>query len=147
MEDTNKYQISFGTNELAEQRSYWAKVVEDQIASGMGAEKFCELHQVNFTKFHYWKYSKIRPSCIGAAAKKNPKIVRKCRDKKINKFIALQISPDQAIVNQQAQNITADRSSKAIEVIFKNGHKIMVPETITEVNLSVLIKVVGELPC
>lgn len=145
--EENPYQFPENFNGVAKEREFWAEMVADQLASGMGAENFCKENKLNFSKFHYWKYSKIRPDSIGAAANKNPKIIRQCQDKKINKFISLQISPDQAIVNQQAKNITVDRSSEAIEVIFKNGHKIIVPETITGVNLSLLIKVIGELLC
>lgn len=145
--EESRYQVPKNFSNVAEERTFWAKIIADQLASGMGSEKFCKQQQVNFSKFHYWKYAKVRPDCIGAATNKTTKLVKQCQDKKINKFVSLQISPKQAVVNnQQTQNNTV-RSSETIEVIFKNGHKIIVPEAITSDNLSLLIKAVGELQC
>lgn len=143
--EEKRYQVPENFSGVAEEREFWVKIVADQVASGIGAETFCEQHKLNFSRYHYWKYRKIRPDYIGTIAKKNPKIKRACQDKKVNKFIALQISPEPASIKQQTRNMLADRDSKTLEILFKNGHKIIVSEAIIEIN--VLIKAVGELGC
>ncbi|EKD46032.1 MAG: hypothetical protein ACD_69C00041G0003 [uncultured bacterium] len=143
MEDTNRYQIPSSFNGIAEQRNFWTKIVEDQIASGMGAEKFCEQHQITFTKFHYWKYSKIRPDCI--SSNENNKTKNQCQNRDVAKFVSLKIAPGKRTINHQEINGIAEQNTKLIEIIFKNGHKIIWPSVISDTNLLLLIKAVGEL--
>lgn len=144
--EENRYQLPENFTDSVEEQRFWRKVVADQVESRLGNKKFCEQHKLSFIKFRYWKYSKIRPDCIDAG-NKTAKVLKQYPGKKVNKFISLQISPEGGIVNQAAQNIIVGKSSREIEVIFKNGHKIKLPEGITENNLALLIREVGELRC
>lgn len=139
----NLYQIPSESCDDAEQRIFWAKVTADQIASGMGAEKFCQHHQVNFSKFHYWKYSKIRLLSNNTSSGKQEK--RK-RDKSSAKFIPLQITTD-IPSNKCHKKEVVSSQAKEVVVIFKNGHKIILPLVVSETNLSLLVEIVGGLQC
>lgn len=136
----NTYQIPSKSCNDKEKKSFWTKVVTDQIASHMGAEKFCQQYQLNFSSFHYWKYSKIK--LLTNNANNLSKHKNRQRDKDIAKFIPLQITP-----NGDCKNEVIDRQSKEVVIIFENGRKIVIPLVISETNLLLLIKAVGALLC
>jgi hypothetical protein len=140
----NRYQIPSISCDEVEQQNFWAKVVADQIASGMGAEKFCQRHQINFSTFHYRKYKKTNSSCVLSKDSIRPK--SKQRDKDVSKFISLQVAADIPSNGCHKEN-TIDVQDKKIEIVFKNGHKVILPLVISETNLSLLIKIIGGLQC
>lgn len=37
----------------------WSRLVADQLASGLGQDRFCRERQVHPGRFHYWKYTKL----------------------------------------------------------------------------------------
>jgi hypothetical protein len=136
----NTYQAPSESCNDKEKKSFWVKVVTDQIASQMGAEKFCQQHQLNFSSFHYWKYRKFK--LLTNNSNNFSKNRNRKRNKDIAKFIPLEITPDGSHKNQ-----IVDIQSKEVVIIFKNGRKIIIPLVITEPNLLLLIKTVGELLC
>jgi len=138
------YQIPSESCDDSEQRIFWAKVAADQIASGMGAEKFCQYHQVNFSKFHYWKYSKIRLLSNGTGS--ISKQENRKHDKDPAKFIPLQIATD-APSNRCHKNEAISSQVKEVVIVFKNGHKIILPLVVSKTNLSLLVEIVGGLQC
>jgi hypothetical protein len=140
----NTYQIPSNFCSDAEQQAFWAKVVADQIASGMGSEKFCRHHQINFSTFHYRKYKKNNSSYV--LSKNNIKPKSEQRDKDVSKFISLQVATD-IPSNMCHKENAVDAQDKKIEIVFKNGHKVILPLVISETNLSLLIKIIGGLQC
>jgi len=140
----NIYQIPSNFCNDVEQQKFWAKVVDNQIASGMGAEKFCQRHQINFSKFHYWKYSKIKPNFSQSNSINKQK--NKQPDKDVAKFISLQVAADIPSNGYHKEN-AVDAQDKKVEIVFKNGHKVILPLMISETNLSLLIKIIGGLQC
>ena len=42
--------------------AYWAKILNEQKASGLGVKAFCELHGINENSYFYWQknYAKQR---------------------------------------------------------------------------------------
>lgn len=138
------YQIPSESCDEAEQRGFWAKVIADQIASCKGAEKFCQQHQLNFSAFHYWKYSKIR--LLTNDTNHISKQKNRQHDKDATKFVQLQVAVDTPS-NEYHKNETVGGQAKEIVIIFKNGHKIILPLAPSEANLLLLIKTVGSLQC
>jgi hypothetical protein len=149
----NIYQIPAESCDEAEQRIFWTKVVNDQITSSLGAEKFCERYQVDFSKFHYWKYVKIRLNLSPNPNSniKHPKNKRCNKD--ASKFISLQIAnapPDissDTPSNDPRKEAAIHSQDKKIEIVFKNNHRMILPPAISETNLLLLIKTLGELQC
>jgi hypothetical protein len=140
MEGSNIYQVPSKFHNEAKQRSFWIKVICDQIASGIGAEKFCKQHQINLSKFSYWKYSKIRPD--GVCGHTTNKMNNPQDDKDQTKFISLQIATDKTPIDCPKAD---DRSSEVLEIIFKNGNKVILPAMLLETNLLLLVQAVGGL--
>ena len=140
----NIYQIPSGFCNDTEQRNFWVKVVGDQEASGLGAKTFCQQHQINFSKFHYWKYCKIKPDFCNSNVISKPR--KKQHDKEVAKFISLQIADDMPS-NDQPKDAAINVQDKKVEIVFKNGHKIILPLIIFEANLLLLIKTLGGSPC
>ena len=140
----NKYQIPSGSCDEIEQQNFWSKVVDDQIASGMGAERFCQHHQINFSTFHYRKYKKAKANCLLSKNVIRPK--DKQHNKNVAKFISLQVAAD-VPSNESHKEGAADIQNEKVEIAFKNGHKIILPLVISEANLLLLIKTIGELRC
>jgi hypothetical protein len=140
----NIYQIPSNFRSDTERQIFWAKVVADQIASGMGAERFCQQHQINFSKFHYWKYYKIKPDFSHSNSISKPK--SKQYDKGAAKFISLQVAAD-IPSNEHPKDGIVDVQDKKVEILFKNGHKMILPLVISETNLLLLVKIVGGLQC
>ncbi len=139
----NLYQFPSESCDDIEQRNFWAKVVDDQIASGMGAKRFCQQHQINHSKFHYWKYNKIKSTFDHS---KSIKTKNKQPDKDIAKFISLQIAKDKPFKEHQKESAISDQN-KIVEIVFKNRHKIILPLPVSATNLSLLIKTVAGLEC
>ncbi|CAL7961852.1 conserved hypothetical protein [Gammaproteobacteria bacterium] len=139
------YQIPAESCDVIELQKFWTRVAGDQMASGMGAERFCQQHQINFSKFHYWKYRKVKPNSSHDSGISNPK--DRQDDKDVAKFISLQVAVDKSSNECQEERITANHEDRAVEIVFKNGHKIILPLVISEANLSLLIKTVGGLQC
>lgn len=140
----NRYQIPSGSCDEVEQQNFWSKVVDDQIASGMGAERFCQHYQINFSSFHYRKYKKIKANCILSKNAIKPK--NKQCDKDSAKFISLQVAAD-IPSNEHHKDGIVDAQDKKVEILFKNGHKIILPLVISETNLLLLIKTIDGLQC
>jgi hypothetical protein len=140
----NRYQIPSISCDEAVQQNFWAKVVADQIASGMGAEKFCQRHQINFSTFHYRKYKKTHSSCVLSKNSIRPKSEQ--RDKNVAKFISLQVAADIPSSDHYKEKVI-DAQDKKVEIVFKNGHKVILPLVISETNLLLLIKTIGGLQC
>lgn len=141
----NRYQIPSGSCDEIERQNFWAKAFADQIASGMGAERFCQHHQINFSAFHYRKYKKTKANCILSKNPIRPKSKQQ-DDKDVAKFVSLQIAAD-IPSNEYHKDGTVDIQDKKVEILFKNGHKMILPLAISETNLLLLIKIVGGLQC
>ena len=140
----NIYQIPSKFCSDSERQNFWAKVIADQIASGMGSERFCQHHQINFSAFHYRKYKKAKANCILSKNTIRPK--NKQCDKDTAKFISLQIAAD-IPSNEHHKDAAINVQDKKVEIIFKNGHKMILPLVISETNLLLVIKILGGLQC
>ena len=46
-----------------EQRTYWQKIVDEQIASGLSAPVFCQEHNLKVSQFYRWrrKFQNLSP--------------------------------------------------------------------------------------
>ena len=132
------YQVPQKFRDKHEEQNFWLKAITDQIASNVGAEKFCQKHQINFSTFTYWKYKKKEFS-----SKINNDIIKaknKQSDKDVARFIALQVADD---VQSKEKDINAQ--DKKTEIVFKNGHKMILSSATFETNLLLLVKVIGGL--
>lgn len=149
------YQTPSESCDASELQNFWIKVVDDQIASGMGAERFCQQYQINFSQFHYWKYSKIKPN--SSRSNGASQLRSKQHDKDAVKFVSLQIANVPADVSSDKAEDTPsndlhkedaiDSQDQKIEIVFKNSHRVILPSVISGTNLVLLIKTVGELQC
>jgi len=140
----NIYQAPSESCNVVELQNFWAKAVDDQITSGIGAERFCQQHQINFSQFHYWKYSKIKPNSSSNNGVSQPR--SKQHDKDAAKFIPLQIAANVSSNDLNTED-AVDSQDKKIEIVFKNNHRMILPPTVSETSLLLLIKAVGELRC
>lgn len=130
----SRYQIPTKPCSKAEVHAFWSKVVADQISSKIDMQKFCNQHQLKFTSLRYWKYT----SKIGKVVCKE---VKKGKGIESTKFVPLQIASASNIESK------ANNEFKEIKLIFNNGHKLVLSQTISEANLSMIIKMVAVLPC
>lgn len=127
---------------VVEQQSFWSKVIANQKTSGLSIKRFCKQHQISFSTFTYWKYkknkldSKLANSIIRAKNKQS--------DKKVAKFISLQVASD-IPSNEKHKKGAVDAEDGKIEFVFKNGNKMTLSLIISDTNLLSLIKSVGGL--
>jgi hypothetical protein len=138
------YQIPQKFSDDVEQKNFWLKLIVDQKASGLSIKKFCEQHQISFSTFSYWKYRKNKP---GSSVNNNISISKaknKQADKDIAKFIPIQVTTGVPPARNH-QEAVVDCRDRKIEIAFKNGHKIILPLVISDTNLLLFIKAVGEL--
>jgi hypothetical protein len=140
----NVYKTPSESCDVTKLQNFWANVADDQIASGIGAEKFCQQHQINFSQFHYWKYRKIKPNFSNGNDISKPR--KKQGNKDAAKFISLQIAAD-IPSNENLKDRIVDVQDKTVEILFKNGHKMILPLAISETNLLLLIKIVAGQQC
>ena len=111
----------------SEPHEFWSKVVADQIKSKMSMSSFCKLHQLKYSTFNYWKYA----AKIGRKICKDAKEPGKCQPK----FIPLRITPIATSIENKPAN--------EIKLIFNNGHQLILPQTLSEANLVMIIKAVS----
>ncbi len=113
-----------------EHRGFWSRVLADQKASGIGMRNFCQQHQLNFSRFAYWKY-------------------KKKKIKSANKLVPLQITSDlpAPVKEYPKDKVVIDDEAVGTEIVFKNGHKLILSSTTEETNLLSIIKMVAELQC
>jgi hypothetical protein len=132
----SQYQMPTKPCSKAKIHDFWSKIIADQISSEMDMQRFCSQHQLKFTSLRYWKYT----SKIGKAICKN---ARKGNSIEPARFIPLQITN---IANDTASKTNSE--FREVQLIFNNGHRLILPIVISEANLSMIIKVVAAvLPC
>ena len=145
----NKYKILSESCSDKERQAFWSVVISDQITSKMEMKIFCHKYQLRFSRFLYWKYKKKTTKAIYKRAKKfSVSKNNKCLDR----FIPIQVAtalatkrdPESGIISNEA--ITKETSVE-INILFKNGHKLILPSTIKESELLSIIKIAAELPC
>jgi hypothetical protein len=136
------YQLPSKSCDNVEHRNFWLKVIADQKASSLGTKIFCEQHQINFSTFTYWKYKKNKS--YSSLNNNISEAKNKQLGKDVPKFIPLQIAAD-IPSTESHQEGTVDTQNRKIEIIFNNGHKIILPLVISDTNLLLLIRAVGGL--
>ena len=144
MQTTYQVPVKFCTN--AERRMFWCKILADQNTSGMSMKKFCRLHQLKYSTFKGYKYRKQNAeNTIDDIENNNVK-----RKSNTAKFIPLQITNDALISKtkcSKSENKVSDSNLTEIKIIFNNGNKIFVPQSISEASWLLLIKIISELKC
>lgn len=145
----NKYQIPLESCSDKERQDFWSKFISDQITSSMDMKMFCHRHQLRFSQFVYWKYKKKTTKAIYKRAKK---LSISKNNKGADRFIPIQVTtdlatkkhPEYGVINNEAIDKEA---SVEINILFKNGHKLILPSTIRESELLSIIKIAAELRC
>ena len=136
------YQAPSESSSNYEQQIFWSRVLVNQKASGIGMRSFCQQHQLNFSRFAYWKYKKQKIRDIHD----NSEVLKKIIREEPSKFIPLQIAADlPATVEEYSEDEISDNEVIRTEIVFKNGHKLILPSTIKEINLLPIIKMIAEL--
>lgn len=144
MQTTYQVPVKFCTN--VERRMFWYKILADQNTSGMSMKKFCRLHQLKYSTFKGYKYRKQNiENTVDNIKNNNLK-----RKSNTTKFIPLQITNDALISKtkcSKSENKVSDNNLTEIKIVLNNGNKILIPQSISEASLLLLIKTISELQC
>jgi len=131
---------------------FWSQVMADQIASGISMIKFCQLHGLKYTTFKSHRYSRKnikKHSDLYNDNKLKSKQNKNANENGIDKFIPLQIVTDKSenkLSDMTIKEDVIDKSADEINIVFKNGHKVILPPVVVEKdNLLQLIKTVAGL--
>lgn len=127
-----------------ERRSFWASVIADQSTSGMSMVKFCHMHRLKFTTFRDYKYRKLNTETTSRNINDDNSLKYIQNDKDVPRFIPLQVATSVS-ANKCQKNEAVAAEVAEIKIVFKNGHKLILPST--ETHLLSIIKIVGELRC
>ena len=103
-----------------EDQSYWERLIEEQTGSGLTIAKFCEERQIKFSAFKNKKYQLTKERA------KNPNIVP----------LRIIDKPEIVAESKNCQGFE-------ISVIFRNGHRVVVPGQL----LSSILYEIAKLPC
>jgi hypothetical protein len=142
----NVYQASSGSHDDVEQQNFWLRTVSEQNASGIGLKRFCQQHKISFSKLKYWKYVKQKIKPVSDSVNDVDKQKHTQDEKAAAKFIPLQIATDAPPDECPTKEVAVSRD-KTVEIIFRSGHKIILPLVISDANLLLLIKIVSGLKC
>jgi len=142
MEST--YRIPKKSCSSSERWAFWDKVIADQSTSGINRLKFCRQHQLKYATFMSYIYRKPVTSNIN----QDDKLKNKWNHKSIANFIPLQVATD-ASVKGGAENANTTKiicdGAEELKIVFSNGHKLILPLSLSKVSLLSIIKTVAEL--
>jgi formylmethanofuran dehydrogenase subunit D len=150
-----KYQLPEKFCNQLERKTFWAELFINQAASGLSAKKFCKLYQIPYSTYKGNRY-KVEPKVKtqqGGIAKN--KISAMQHNNHVAKFLPLQITAND-VINQNTNPTMIDQgkpitttydTTSEIQIIFKNGHRLILPVTISEVQLLSIINSVASLLC
>ncbi len=134
------YQVPTKSCSDSEHRIFWARVMSDQKTSGIGLKEFCRRHQLNFSALHYWKYKKQKIKATHGRDDRNMKNQQSNND--AARFIPLQISTSTSVSDHR--KIESNKTPE-IQIVFKNNHKLILPLTIPEASLFLIVKIIANL--
>ena len=142
----NLYQIPPRSCAKTERVAFWNKVLADQSNSGMNMQKFCKLHQIQYSTFKRHKYNLYNTSNSSYKTTRGNSLKNVKNENKATKFTSLQIASDIAS-NIYSKDKADDNKITEVKIICNNGYKIILPLITSEANLLWLIKIVAELQC
>ena len=138
------YQVPAKSCSDIEHRVFWARVIVDQKASGMGIKEFCSQYQLSFSAMHYWKYKKQKTKITHNYNYHKTKSLQS--NNVVAGFIPLQMVAETP-AGTHHKNESVYNSVVEIQIVFKNGHRLVLPLATPEANLLLIIKAVAELRC
>ncbi len=141
----NIYQVPSSFRDEHEEKVFWSKIMADQKRSGMGMRQFCRQHQISFSRLAYWKYNKKRKKKTISRQKNNLNNIRQDTDTNNtnDRFVPLQITSDLSF-DKHNREISKDKNAQA-EILFKSGHKLILPLPVKEGYLFSVIKMLSRL--
>jgi len=153
------YQIpARGSCSPRERQGLWQQIIADQESSGLKMTRFCEEHQLNLSTFKQWKYFLQQDNKKRDDRNHECKIDKEERKEQNGKlttrFVPLQITANNLLTDEHSEDknnkVKAEgviESVTRMEIVFKNGHSIIMPSIVTAEELMVLIEQVAKLAC
>jgi hypothetical protein len=140
------YQVPSKPCASSERHAFWNKVIADQSISGMSMQKFCRLHNIQYSNFKGYKYRIQNTNNLSRNTNQSNNLKNIQNNNNTAKFVPLQITTG-ASVNAYHKDKTIDDKITEIKIVLNNGHKVILPLAISEASLLWLIKIVAGLQC
>jgi hypothetical protein len=140
------YKIPSNLCAKSERHAFWNKVIADQSISGMSMQKFCRIHQIQYSTFKGYKYRIQDTINFSRKTNQSNNLKNIQNNNNIAKFVPLQITTDTS-VNACSEAKIIDDEITEVKIVLNNGHKVILPLAISEASLLRLIKIVAGLQC
>lgn len=129
MELNNKL-LKAGT--LEDKKKHWAKVIAEQIASGMKISEFCRVYGLSSHVFRYWKYLKYK-------RRERNELSEEQQNNDAVSFTPVEVN------TSDFRRDTEEGKPGQVKITFKNGHSISVNDASIEKVLTLIIAQISQL--